>query len=254
MLGFTSLDRDIVIDGVTYYGNVAITPTATTQDIDINDNNLEINGFIDPSLISDVDLRMGKFTGQKVEVFVGDFVSKTKIKTLVKGDWGGATKDNLKWQVTINTDADKLDVPLTNVISPHCRWTGRLDNPRCGVDKNAFAVTGTITGGINIRAFETDMTIAIPSIFNWPSGGGYLIASTGNNAGFRLEIDNVTEAGMVTTLKFPPFAWQVGDELTIYPGCNGSFSTCKNIFNNADHWGGIPSDGNFYPTGTDLRS
>jgi len=254
MIGFTSLDRDITIDGVIYYGNVAITPTAVTEDMDINDNNLEISGFIVGSLISDIDIRLGKFNGQKVEAFIGDFVAGSKVKTLVKGDWGGATKDPLKWQATVNTDADKLDTPLTNVLSPYCRWTGRLDNPRCGVNKSAFAISGEITGGISNRTFNTDMTIAKPRIFNWSSGGGYLIATTGNNAGFKLDIDNVNESGVITTLRFPPYTWEVGDEVTIYPGCDGSFSMCKNDYGNSNRWGGIPADGHFYPTGTDLRS
>ena len=254
MIGFTSLDRDVVIDGVIYYANTAIAPTAVNQDMDINVNNLEITGFIDSSLITDIDLRMGRFNGEKVEAFIGDFTSSTKIKTLVKGTWGGAKKDNLTWQATINTNADKLDTPLTNVISPYCRWTGRLENPRCGVGREAFAISGAITGGISNRTFNTDMAIPKPRIFNWSSGGGYLIATTGNNAGFRLDLDAVNESGVITTLKFPPYAWQIGDELTIYPGCDGSFSMCKNDYNNQNRWGGVPADNNFYPTGVDLRS
>lgn len=253
MLGFTSLDRDVTIDGVIYYANTAITPTAVTDDMDVNANNLEVSGFIDSNLISDVDLRMGRFNGEVVEAFIGNFTTPAKVKTLVKGTWGGAKKDNLKWQATINTNADKLDTTLTNVISPSCRWTGRLENPRCGVSRYAFSISGTITGGINAREIQTDMVIPKPRLFNWSSGGGYLIATAGNNTGFRIEIDNVLDTGRITTLRFPPYAWQVGDTLTIYPGCDGSFSMCKNDYNNAPKWGGIPDEGNFYPSGTDLR-
>ena len=255
-IGFTSLDRNLVIDGVTYYANTAIDPTAISQDTDGGSNDLEIKGLIKSDLLRDVDIRSGLYNGKEIEVFVADFANLTNVRTLVKGTWGEVKKTNLTWAVTVKTNADRLNNTVSQKIQGSCRWTGRLRSPRCGVNIEDHAISATITGGISGKVFNTNQTFSAPDstrIFNVTSGGGYIVVQTGNNAGFTLRIDNVNQSGVVTLLDYPPYAFQVDDIVVLYPGCDGTSYTCDRFYNNLDHWGGFPTDGNFFPTKEDLR-
>lgn len=253
MIGFTSWDRDIVIDGVTYYANTAIDPTAIKQDTDAGSNDFEAKGFIDGSLISDTDLRMGRYQGAEVDVFVGDFIANTRVKTLAKGTWGETKKNNLTWQITIQTNADKLNNGVVQKLQETCRWTKRLDSPQCGIGAINRSILATITTINSTQNFATNQTISIPHIFNNSSGGGYIIAESGANVGFKLDIDYVTSGGVVHIMRIPPYSFQVGDKIRLYPGCDGQDHTCTNYFNNRNNFGGIPTGGNFFPNKEDLR-
>jgi uncharacterized phage protein (TIGR02218 family) len=251
-LGFTSFDCDVTIDGIVYYASGAIDPTAVTQDSESGAGNFEVKGFLATDLISDIDIRLGKFTDADVEIFVGNWITKQKVRTLAKGRWGEVVQDGLTWRMTVQTNADRLNDTVHNVIQPNCRWTGRLDNPRCGKNKYDFGHLGTITTVSSPKQFVITETINNPHIFNWSSGSGYIEVNTGANAGFEFEIDSVS-GSTVTIRKNPPYAFEVGDEIQLVPGCDGSFWTCQTIFGNEQKWGGFPTDGNFFPTATDLR-
>ncbi len=61
----------------------------------------------------------------------------------------------------------------------------------------------------------------------------------------RLIIDNVAD---VITINFPFFNAEVGDNVSLFAGCNHSFSTCKDKFSNSLNYGGfpyVPSDNPF---------
>lgn len=61
----------------------------------------------------------------------------------------------------------------------------------------------------------------------------------------RLIIDNVAD---VITISFPFFNAEVGDNVSLYVGCNHAFSTCKTKFSNSLNYGGfpyVPSDNPF---------
>lgn len=251
-LGFTSFDRDVTIDGIVYYASGAIDPTAVSQDSESGAANFEVKGFLDSELISDIDIRAGKFTNAEVEVFVGDWLTQTKVRVLAKGRWGEVVQDGLTWRMTVQTNADRLNDTVHNVIQPNCRWTGRLDSPRCGIDKYAFGHLADITTVNSPKQFIIATTINNPHIFNWSSGSGYIEVKTGLNAGLEFEIDNVS-GSTVTLRKNAPYTFEVGDSIQLVPGCDGSFWTCQTIFGNNQKWGGFPTDGNFFPTATDLR-
>jgi len=53
----------------------------------------------------------------------------------------------------------------------------------------------------------------------------------------RLIIDNVAD---VITINFPFFNAEVGDNVSLFAGCNHAFSTCKDKFSNSINYGGFP--------------
>lgn len=251
-LGFTSFDRDVDIDGVRYHAEGAIDPTAVAQDSESGASNFEVKGFLDSELITDLDIRAGKFINEEVEVFVGDWLTNQKVRILAKGRWGEVVQDGMTWRLTVHTKAEDLDNTLHNIVQPNCRWTGRLDNPRCGVDKYAFGHFGQITTVNSPIHLSLSTQLLNPHIFNWSSGGGYAEVTTGGNEGLLLEI-NYVEGNNLYLRKAPPVEWAIGDGIWVLPGCDGSHHICMTVFGNQARWGGFPTDNHFLPTATDLR-
>lgn len=251
-LGFTSIDRKVSIDEVDYNPQAAIDPTSAKLNSALESNNLDIKGFIDSELISDQDLRAGKFNGERVKVFVADFITGEVVKTLAVGRWGQVQKTDQTWQVTIRTAADILQQSVYQSLGRSCRWTKRLQDPRCGINLASFTVTTTITGVTDSKTFTLGSVPSPALIYNWSGGAGYVEFTTGLNAGYKLAIDTVQGGGLSLRVT-PPYAVEEGDELKIVPGCDGTMGMCKNQFNNVANWGGVAEGLHFFPTKEDLR-
>lgn len=105
-----------------------------------------------------------------------------------------------------------------------------LYNERCGVSAAANKVDRTITGNdrlvINISASAgTD--------------GDFKAGEIVNNRSLerRLILDNV---GASVTIGFPFFDIRPGDPVSLYRGCDHTFSTCQAKFGNIINFGGFP--------------
>jgi uncharacterized phage protein (TIGR02218 family) len=251
-LGFTSIDRKITIADVDYHPQGAIDPSSVKQNSALESNNLDVKGLIDSNLISDLDLRAGKFNGERVRVFIADFITGEVVKTLANGRWGQVQKTDQTWSVTIRTPADILQQSVHQSLGRSCRWSKRLTDPRCGVNLNSFIVTTTVTGLSGNKTFTLASVPSPALIYNWSGGAGYVEFTTGSNAGYKLAIDTVQSGGLSLRVA-PPYEVEIGDELKIIPGCDGTMGMCKNNFDNIDNWGGIAEGLHFFPTKEDLR-
>lgn len=264
-IGFTSLDRAITIDDVVYYPNTAISPSSVKKAAAIESNNFDVKGLIDSDLLSDIDLRAGKYNDSKVTVFIGNFLTGQVVKVLAVGRWGQVKKTDQTWEVTIRTTADILNQSVFQSISRTCRYLKRLEDPRCGVDIDAFTTNGTVASvtGATQGVYQFFITATnFPGfggkeqIYNWKAGSGYARFLTGNNAGYKLPIRDVfpgTGTVGVNLLQTPPYAVNVGDTLQLIPGCDGSMVFCRYNFNNAANYGGIADGAHFFPTKEKLR-
>lgn len=262
--GFTSFDRVVVVNGNSYYPNTSISPSSVKKPSAIESSNLDIKGLIASDMLSDLDLRAGKFNDANVTVFIGDFLAGTVIKTLSVGRWGQVRKTDQIWEVTIRTNADILQQSVFQSLSRTCRWTKRLEDPRCGFNIASKTTDGTVTlypdGGsnrfrisaVNFPGFGDNV-----SVYNWTNGSGYVKVLTGLNAGYKLQINFIYDPGSgevgVQLLQNPPYAFSNGDTLQLIPGCDGSIIMCKYRYSNEAKFGGISNGAHFFPTKEKLR-
>lgn len=90
------------------------------------------------------------------------------------------------------------------------------------------AVVSAVTDSQFFQIAVTDSR-AVNDWFNY----GVMAFETGDNAGRRMEVQNwVATGGHVEAFIQFPYDVQVGDKLTIYPGCDKRLATCKNVFAN----------------------
>jgi uncharacterized phage protein (TIGR02218 family) len=73
VFGFTSVDQDLEIDGVTYVASTGITPYAIDSKADLSVPNMQVNGLLDSTGITEADLVAGLWDGAAVENFEVNF-------------------------------------------------------------------------------------------------------------------------------------------------------------------------------------
>jgi uncharacterized phage protein (TIGR02218 family) len=264
-IGFTSLDRAVTIEGIVYYPNTAISPSSVKKSAAIESNNFDVKGLIDSEMLSDIDLRAGKYNDAKVTVFIGNFLIGSVVKVLAVGRWGQVKKTDQTWEVTIRTTADILNQSVFQSLSRNCRYLKRLQDPRCGVNIASYTTNGTVTSVTGFTSGIYQFIISATNfpgfggkeqIYNWQAGAGYVRFLTGNNAGYKLPIREVFSSGGsvgINILQTPPYAVNIGDTLELIPGCDGSMVFCRYKFNNAARYGGIADGAHYFPTKEQLR-
>lgn len=113
-----------------------------------------------------------------------------------------------------------------------------LYDGRCKVVKATFSTTTTTTdvGTNNIVVVDDGFADAFLE-------AGEIVNN--RNGERRLILGNVANT---ISINFPFVDLQIGDEVTLSSGCDHSFTTCKNKFNNTQNYGGhpyIPGDSPF---------
>ncbi|MGB8422175.1 DUF2163 domain-containing protein [Paraburkholderia sp.] len=137
-------------------------------------------------------------------------------------------------KLTIKSPLDKLNMQLPkNVYESGCNRN--LFDAGCGLNKAAFAVSGTVTVG---------STGAIQSAINYVDGYFTLGSITFTSGVLNGQSRGVSGyANRFATFSFSyPFqqAPSPGDTFIAYPGCDHQQSTCTNKFNNVIHYRGFP--------------
>lgn len=110
-----------------------------------------------------------------------------------------------------------------------CNWV--WGSPACGVNKGTYAVTAVVTA---IAGSNGD-TITAAALGAQTSG--YFTAGWIERGDERRMI--ILHTGSTAQLITPMPSLQVGDTITIYPGCQRTASDCRNKFGNYQHFSGF---------------
>ncbi len=116
---------------------------------------------------------------------------------------------------------------LRSLYQRGCRHA--VYSPGCGVDKSLHALATVVDTAVKNQVFVT----AAAGFPNDHFTGGMLKTDEGS----RLIIQHI---GNSLTLVTPIDGLVGGKAITIYPGCNHTFLTCKAKFDNAINFGGQP--------------
>lgn len=149
--------------------------------------------------------------------------------------WKGRVSTPKIEQNTISLDCEPITTSLRRPglrarYTRNCRHA--LYGRGCLVDKDSssFAVVDTITA-------VADLVITVPAASLEVDGeytGGLLRLSGGD---YRFIKGHV---GSLLTLNKPHAALQIGESVTVHPGCDRTTTRCVDRFNNLDNYGGFP--------------
>jgi hypothetical protein len=141
----------------------------------------------------------------------------------------------LKADIKIKSLMALLDVKLPkNEWQPNCLHT--LYDSGCGLNRESFFNTGSITGSPSTQIFLNT------TLSGQPAGRftqGYILFTSGKNNGIKRTITGYDSAtgNMALSLQLP-FVPTNGDTFKAYAGCDHTSATCTSKFNNLQNFRG----------------
>jgi uncharacterized phage protein (TIGR02218 family) len=234
VLGFTSVDRDIVFGGVTYLAATGFTPSAIEHKLDLSVQNLEVHGFLDSAAITERDLLAGLWDGCSIEIFEINFSDLTQGRMLLgAGKLGNVNAGRTAFMAELRGITQALQQPTGDYYTLTC--LAQLGDARCSVNVEALRVAGTVTGVSDRSAFASSVTG--PTDYY---GAGIVAWVTGLNAGIKVEAASFDAGAFVLSIALP-FNIAAGDTFAVIPGCRHRLlPDCKAKFNNVVNFRGFP--------------
>lgn len=245
VLGFTDHDASKRIDGVLYLASSGYFRTAIANSATTSVDNLEIRGFLDNALISEMDLRNGAYDFAEVEIFAINWMDLSQgICRLRYGFFGEVTiRPSGLFVVELRGLMQLFSQTVGETIGPDCR--ADLGDERCKVvllpEVRRSGSTYKAGDRVVITGDAKNAAIAIPiqnQNFDWyandkyfvweafsglftnypdaPKTGLYYVRPTKETGSFRRRHDISPELGIEHTFglsfhaKAKEDGWQVG--------------------------------------------
>jgi uncharacterized phage protein (TIGR02218 family) len=247
IMGFTSTNRNLTIEGILYERSSAISPSNLRSTVGAGVDNMDLMGLLNSNRITDVDVLAGLYDGATVELFLCNYkdISQGTI-ALPQGTLGEVTIEDCAYVVEFRSLTQRLQQDILDVTQPGCRAPSFGDPNTCA--------SGGLIGGHALSFYERTaqvLTVAISqSRFHIASSEvtgfydyGRCKCTSGLNINIEREIkESLINAGVADIIlrQSFPFLLQVGDEFTLTRGCDFRFSTCVNVFDNAVNFRGEP--------------
>lgn len=238
VFAFTDADIDLVISGVTYLASTGYTASAIQTSSAMSVDNLEVQGALDSSTITEQDLLAGLWDFAAIEIFQVNYADLTMgILRLRKGNLGEVRAGKHVFVAELRGMMQRLQQSVGRTVKAAC--DADLGDTRCKINLGTFTngtVSGTLTSVSANRLF-TDSSLAQAT--GWFSGG-LLTFNTGANAGIAMEVKSFTSGGIFLTEQPFPYTVLVGDTFSVTAGCDKLIATCRTKFNNVINFRGFP--------------
>jgi uncharacterized phage protein (TIGR02218 family) len=242
IIGFTSLDANIVIDGITYLASTGFSQSTFEETSDLRVNNLDIQGIISSPSITEDDLLSGKYTQAVCDIFIVNYKNlpaslsdKTLIKWVATGFLGEIRLTNGQFVVEFRSLSQLLSVSQLDVYSPRCR-VKRFGNSLCKKDITSFTFSFTVVTVFSPTSFTHSLTALAEDYFQ----NGIVKFTGGPNTGLELTCKTY-KSGLITLVEPPYFPIAPGHTFRAIRGCDRRFETCKNSFDNVKNFRGEPN-------------
>lgn len=233
-IGFTDHDEMITFDSLDYDSIAGFTPTTVESKSNMSVDNLDVEGQVFPSKITEEDLLAGLYDYAEIEIFVVNYTDLTQGKLVVKrGRLGEVTLNSQMFQAEVRGLTQHLSQTIGDVFSPSCRAI--LGDSKCKVALAGFTVSTTVTEITNSQTFKAS---ALAEDAGWYTGGEVEWTS-GNNDGRRMEVKEFASTQVVLALPMGK-SIQVGDTFDIIAGCDKTRETCQSRFSNIINFRGEP--------------
>lgn len=240
VLGFTDLDRDITIAGVTYHASTGFTPSAINKSTDLSVDNLDVEGKLESDLITETDLKNGVYDYARIDVCQINYESPPS--ALVPGQviWhttgylGECQMDGTRFKTEVRSLTQKLSNKHGKVTSKSCDAT--LGDSRCGVNLAGKIASGTVERVVRERTFVAS---ALTAESGYYEGGLVTFLTPESVAGLKGEVASY-DPGIVRLYLPTPVPIPEGATFTITPGCDKSMTVCVQRWNNGINFRGFP--------------
>lgn len=233
-LGFTSHDRDLLLDGLVYRAAPGMLPSAVSVSDGFDASTLDVAGALTSDSISEDDLEAGRWDRAGVSLFLVDWEAPEGERVaLARGELGDIAVKSNGFETDLRGPAAQLERAVAEQTSPDCR--AQLGDRRCRVDMAGRTLLTRVTS----TPAEDELIVAEASPAPNAYGFGRLRWIGGANSGLESAIAE-SDGPWLKLREPPPFAVSEGDPVEIAEGCDKRFATCVERFANAENFRGEP--------------
>jgi uncharacterized phage protein (TIGR02218 family) len=243
VIRLTEHSAPIEFDGEQYLPTQSANASAAISRAGLAETSLDTQGAITSDLITEADLRAGRYRGAEVLEILVDFRFPFLGALEVNRTWVEATKqDGAIWQAQCGGIGSRLKRKVGRYLEKSC-WKVLGDPLTCKLDivplSNYYAPISHVLDPRSFRVQDLGNTRPL----GWFAYGSAIFRS-GPNDGIELLIQSYDNANQLIVLaQQPPFALQVGHRVDLIVGCNRTQAKCNSL-GNYINFGGLP----FLPT------
>ena len=233
-LGFTTHDRDFLIDGLAYRAAPGLLPSAVSVSDGLDADSVDVKGALTSDAVTAADLGAGRWDGARLSLFLTDWTAPGAERLhVMRGALGEISQTGAAFAAELNGPTASLDAPVVEQTSPTCRAS--LGDKRCRVDM------ARRTRRARVANWDGDRLITLDSGEPTMNAYGYgrLRWLSGQNSGLESHIR--ASDGATVSLREPPAFWPgTGDLLLLSEGCDRRVETCVDRFANTANFRGEP--------------
>jgi uncharacterized phage protein (TIGR02218 family) len=232
-IGFTTHDRDLAIEGLTYRSTPGMLPSAITLSDGFELDSVDVKGALTSDAITAEDLRVGRWDGASVAIFMVDWEQPDRERVqIARGELGEVKVQGEAFEAEMRGPTAALERPVVELTSPECR--AQLGDKRCRVN---------LAPRTRLTRVVAAVEEAVIDVADAATGNAYAYGRlrwiSGANSG--LESPVLGSDGVRLTLREPPFfPAAAGDLVEIREGCDKRLSTCGGRFGNVANFRGEP--------------
>jgi uncharacterized phage protein (TIGR02218 family) len=248
VFGFTTLDQDIVYNGVTYEARAAFQSSAIRAELTQGIDNLNLIGLLSSDRITAEDIEAGRYDGASIVIFLLNWQDVTQgILTLLTGTLGELSLLETQYAAELLSLVRKLSQQIGDLVSKSC-VVQQLGDHRC-------APAGTFGNGRALSDYQFQGTVASVDAADTISftavtppdadyfAYGKVTLLVGQNTGIAKEVKAQLKPGPNPQLQLQeafPFPLSVGDAVQLEAGCIRLSSMCSAKFGNIANYQGFP--------------
>lgn len=203
VFAFTTLDEDLVIDGVTYLSTSGFSRTAIATGSTGHVDDLQVLGFFDSAGITEDDLKRRLFDYATVYLFAVNWADLSQGILRLRRGWLGECVRGAggAFQAELRGLQQGLTQEFNRVFSPLCR--ADLGDAQCKVPIKPPAWAGgvTVSKGFTVQAAVQTTDALRVAIFEAQNQG----ATAGSEPAWDTVVGHTTTDGGVTWLSKLPF-------------------------------------------------
>lgn len=237
---FTEHDNDLTFDGSTFEAASGFTASSAMSELGFAVDNMSVEGVLNSSSLNEDDLAAGRFDAAEIELFWVNFEDTNERLLLMRGTIGEVSRKKTMFTAELRGLSHKLQQKIGRVYSKYCDVL--LGSAECSVNLEDAAnkSTGTIASIVNAAQFTTSaLTSSVSGFYSL----GTISFTSGLNAGlsYAVKVHSYSSSTHTLTLwETPVFTVAVADSFTVYAGCDASFDSCKDKFDNLINFRGFP--------------
>lgn len=257
---YTDNTNPITISGNTYTSNSGMERTAISLSTSLDTSNLDLQFFMNPAqsntqispaqpyVTSDftlINVLAGVYRGAhfNLALIFPDHISDG-VMPFLSGILGETKIGRNTVKNTLEGQTYPFDAEIPLITTPTCR--NKFGDTKCQINAGSMAISTSIVSLTDNQNFIVGTVLNQPAIVaGYPNVSvlpnvfifGSVTWTSGNNNGISVDITNVVLGSSTTAISLwlpPGFTVQVGDTVTLTPGCSKQRSNCvayKNALN-----------------------